>query len=83
MYRAESEGKRLAENKMHLAQTTTTSFALSDLLGGFQMVALCISMLFSLLFCILAVTRCNYRFLITPPILALSVSLLMLGIGNG
>ena len=42
--------------------------------------ALCISMLFSLLFCITAVIRCNYRFLVTPPILALSMSLLMLGI---
>lgn len=44
------------------------------------MMALCISMLFSLLFCIIAVIRCNYRFLVTPPILAFSMSLLMLGI---
>ncbi|MFD2158308.1 hypothetical protein ACFSW8_05305 [Rubritalea tangerina] len=65
---------------MNLAQTTSTPFALSDLLGELQMVALCVSMLFSLLFCIIAVTRCNYRFLVTPPILALSMSLLILGI---
>ena len=65
---------------MHLAQTVTTSFALSDILGGIQMIALCISMLFSLLFCITAVIRCNYRFLVTPPILAFSMSFLMLGL---
>jgi len=64
---------------MLLAQTTT-SFALSDLLGGFQMITLFTSILLSLILCIIAAARCDYRILVMPPILALSISLFMLGI---
>lgn len=64
---------------MLLAQTTA-SFALSDLLGGFQMITLFSSILFSLILCIVAAARCDYRILVMPPILALSISLFMLGI---
>ncbi len=63
---------------MFFAQTST-SFTLIDLLGRFQMMGLFTSVLLSLVFCVIAVVRCNYRILVMPPVLALSISLFMLG----
>ena len=65
---------------MHLAQTAiSSSYSLSDILGGFQMILLAAAVIYSLVLCVIAIKRVNYKLLIFPPILSASITLWIIG----
>ena len=65
---------------MHLAQTAiSSSYSLYDLLGGFQMILLAAAVIYSLVLCVIAIKRVNYKLLIFPPILSASITLWIIG----
>ena len=63
---------------MPIAQVTT-SYSLSDVIGGFQIILLLFSLMYSLVLCVLAIKRASLKTLVTPPILALSISAWIIG----
>jgi uncharacterized membrane protein HdeD (DUF308 family) len=65
---------------MHLAQNTiSSSYSLSDILGGFQVILLALAVLYSLVLSVIAIKRVNYKLLIFPPILSASITLWIIG----
>jgi len=63
---------------MPIAQVTT-SYSLSDIIGGFQITLLLFSLVYSLALCVLAIKRASLKTLVTPPILALSINAWIIG----